>query len=424
MMGSKLRVFLLLVCLLSAVFVPSETRIKTIQDTAVVSSNVRTERFPLRIYGNEDLLVQAIENGWQGSGTQENPIIIENYIIRNVSHAALITDTDLHFVFRNNIIEGIGKQWCAVVTSRVRNAIIVNNTIRYGAVGVHAINTNDSMFSDNVMYENLWDGIYMELSSSNNIISGNTFHHNPEAGVYIWKDCKNNMISNNEMHHSSYGVIMKLESEHSTIENNDIPNCYEAGIGLYSGRNLVRNNSICKVGGNGVQINSENNRIEENLIFNNTECGLDFSYGSAHTTVKKNVFINNSEYGVLLRNTINNTLEYNDFYDNGLTHQVCDNGTDTNIRKNYWHQWIGTDDDQDGIIDTPHSIFGDSSSVDAEPLSEPCNPIPSWYSFSPVIEPTVPNSQEIDWVVLTVVITGVSVAIGVVLVVAMLLKRR
>jgi parallel beta-helix repeat protein len=421
MMGTKVRVLILLVCIFSAVLIPSEIQSKTIQEATVVSSTVRTERFPLRIYSNEELLEQAVENGWQGSGTQEDPIIIENYIIRNVSHAALITDTDLHFVFRNNIIEGIGKQWCAVVTSRVRNAVITNNTIRYGAVGVHAINTNDSVFSDNVMYENLWDGIYMELSSSNNIISGNTFHHNPEAGIYIWKDCQNNIITENEMHHSSYGVIVKLESTHNTIEENDFYNCYEAGIGLSSGYNLVRNNSICRVGGHGVLVNSEFNRIEENLIFNNTECGLELSYGSAHTTVRNNVFINNSEYGIFLRYTTNNTIEYNDFYDNGETHQVCDNGTDTSFHRNYWHQWIGQDIDLDGYIDTPLDIFGNSTCVDAEPMVAPCNPIPDWYTFIPITEPAVQQTLMVDWgVATTVAVAGTTVIV----VLVVILKRR
>jgi parallel beta-helix repeat protein len=136
------------------------------------------------------------------------------------------------------------------------------------------------------------------------------------------------------------------------------------------------------------------NTIYGNLIENNNYHGIRIEYAS-HNMIVNNRIVNNRGYGILfadsgdnlvIGNTVkqnfldgitlgdncwNNTIFYNNFIDNSenavdKTGNTWDNGSSGN----YWSDYNGSDNDDDGIGDIPYQIPGNMSQ-DMYPLMKP-----------------------------------------------------
>ncbi|MFO8077826.1 MAG: pectinesterase family protein [Thermoplasmatota archaeon] len=170
-----------------------------------------------------------------------------------------------------------------------------------------------------------------------------------------------------------------------------------AGIELKTSKNNVTNN-IIKNCYNGIHCN----RVEYNSIFNNTfrenTNYAIYIYNSNYNIATKNVFIDNS-YGMRIKGSRHNKVIANHFQDNdhgmyfccGATNNVAYynnfinnsvwNGDDyvggntwyneETAKGNYWDDYTGSDDNADGIGDTPYNITSDGTKKDNYPLMEP-----------------------------------------------------
>ena len=143
------------------------------------------------------------------------------------------------------------------------------------------------------------------------------------------------------------------------------------GITIYSSNNTISNNSIANTT-KGIEIGPgyENNTI----IWNN------ISYNSyairVQDATKNKIFLNMiafNERGILFCcGSIGNMVYLNTFKENSmwngydLFHNQWDNGS----VGNYWDDYIGSDNDGDGIGDTPYNITGDRNQ-DNYPLMTP-----------------------------------------------------
>jgi len=143
------------------------------------------------------------------------------------------------------------------------------------------------------------------------------------------------------------------------------------GITIYSSNNTISNNSIANTT-KGIDIGPgyENNTI----IWNN------ISYNKyairVQDATKNKIFLNMiafNERGILLCcGSIGNMVYLNTFKGNSvwngydLFHNQWDNGS----VGNYWDDYIGSDNDGDGIGDTPYNITGDRNQ-DNYPLMTP-----------------------------------------------------
>ncbi len=346
---------------------------------------------PIYIIGNDEFRQVAEDEGWPGTGSALSPIIIEGLRFRNGSHIFTITDSDLHFEFRYNDLDGIDESWCVIVLTDVVNAFIHDNTVRAGAVGIHMISTNDSVFSDNHMYGQSWDAIFMEAGCYRNEIVGNNFHDMPEAGVWAWNNCSQNVIANNRISNVWYGVVFKYDCPDNLMFNNTVRNALISGFYSSSELNEIVSNTVYGGKNDGVLILSTHNTVEDNLIHTNGGYGIHLMDGSNETHIVGNVLINNTDGGMIIRSSDNNTIVTNNFLDNGVP-QVVDNGEGNEFCQNYYHEWIGEDMNSDGIIDTPFNVSGFGQSIDSEPLVAPNKILPVWYEFVNVTRPTTTTS--------------------------------
>jgi parallel beta-helix repeat protein len=342
---------------------------------------------PIYIYSNEEFLQLAESEGWVGTGTSQEPIIIEGYTFVDSYHIFTVTDTNLFFEFRSNNLDGVDDSWCVIVLTNVSNAAIHKNTIRAGSVGVHLIGTNNSIISENHMYGQSWDAIFMEAGCCYNQIIDNNFHDMKEAGVWSWNDCCNNLISNNIISNVWYGVSFKTTCSGNTISSNVISNALISGIYSSSENTGILSNTIRYGKNDGVLLLGTDSVVEGNLIHDHGGYGIHLMDGSHATQITGNIILDNTKGGIRIRSSDNNTVENNDFLENGFP-LAQDDGLNNVFRHNYWHEWIGEDLDDDGIIDVPFSIVSLVGNSDPEPLAAPIGPIPDWYTFVPVSPPT------------------------------------
>jgi parallel beta-helix repeat protein len=178
----------------------------------------------------------------------------------------------------------------------------------------------------------------MMLFSQGNEIIGNTIDSIPYQGINLC-DCRyNNIIKFNNISSTEKGIQIGIYSSQNIFESNYLIN---NSYGIYlSGTNLlgfVPNNVI-----------SKNNIVENDYGIYITVSNF---YGySNDSLIFHNNFINNSQ---------NAFDECNNSWDNG--YPSCGN---------YWDDYNGTDNDGDGIGDTPYYIPG-GNNRDRYPLTEP-----------------------------------------------------
>jgi parallel beta-helix repeat protein len=186
-----------------------------------------------------------------------------------------------------------------------------NNTIKNTIITKAANGIQISAYSESntIIHNEIKDNLIGILASGsmNNNISHNIFSDNTQYSIYLTVDSDTNKVSFNMMNHSQYGIRIK-GSQHNTVYKNCIKN---NELGIY-----------CCCGS------------KSNYIYNNT----------------------------LLNNSMKNARE-----DLGLINIWYDSPKGAG---NYWDDYTGSDENQDGLGDTPYEIT-DAGNQDMYPLMSP-----------------------------------------------------
>ncbi len=206
---------------------------------------------------------------------------------------------------------------------------ISDNIIFNTFYGIMTRLTTDFYFSLNEIYDNSYSGLSIE-SVNNSIITMNNFTNN-RYGIYMeygtFDDV--NYISNNRFIDNNNGIWIRLS------------------IGdLYVYHNLFGPDNGKAI---GIELYSQNVLVNENIIANNNR-GVYSSVGALDNHYYHNTFINNNA---------NALTDWNNTWDNGYP-----------SGGNYWHDYTGSDSNNDGIGDTPKNIPG-YYDVDNYPLMHP-----------------------------------------------------
>ena len=256
---------------------------------------------------------------------------------------------------------------------------------------------------NNIYYENIFITKSLDIIGENKdltVIKGNMQDNvlNIEAD---WVNISNFMITNDNVNNISqyYSGINVKNSDHIFVMDINIYDCkisvnigdsYNITIkncrisnnfgGLYLYNSSFNNIIGCNISNNtldSVSFYRSSYNIVSNCNISNTISGSGISLRvSSNNTITKNTFVNNS-YGVNIVFTQtddnitseNNTMYKNNFINNLINaHDGYNNSWNDGSNGNYWYDYNGLDNDNDGIGDTPYILYGNT---DIYPLINP-----------------------------------------------------
>jgi parallel beta-helix repeat protein len=134
----------------------------------------------------------------------------------------------------------------------------------------------------------------------------------------------------------------------------------------------VGNNSL------GITLHgSTNNTLSGNTVGNNSWAGISLEWESSNNIVSGNTVENNS-YGIYLPYYSDNNTIFHNYLFNNAVNNAYDNGNnywDNGSAGNYWGDYVGTDNNGDGIGEAPYLIPG-GPNQDNYPLVNQENYVP------------------------------------------------
>jgi len=268
-------------------------------------------------------------------------------------------ESDHNMILKNSVVDN-DRNACNFHNSH-KNALSENLILHNGILGQYDglflhISENNSILR-NFINNNTYNGI--SLSQSNkNIINENVIKYNSMDGVYLIQQCDNNTISENTIQSNQrFGVFLEFNSKFNDITWNYIED-NARGIEVYS--------------------NSNNNFIAGNDIIRNNGEGM-YLVDCIGLYIIRNLIINNSADGILIHNCNDSKIDRN--YLIGNLPNAVDNGVNNEwnwgSEGNYWDDYSGVDDNDDGIGDTPYIIPGTAGSQDNFPIYDDKAPLVS-----------------------------------------------
>jgi len=264
---------------------------------ASAAPNGFTPHNPIYIVGNVGFT--AANGVVAGSGTEDDPYIIENWDISSTSaHGIRIHDTTAYFVIRNCYVHDEVKVvgYIGITLYNVVNGKIDNNIIN-SYYGISLSSSKNIIISNNIAntYQNI------SLGDSNNNIISNNLLSNAGTNIYLYHS-KNNLVSNNLVENGYSNGIFLYDSDNNLILNNLVEN-NERGIYFQLSDNNLISNNIVKNNTYGISLGylsyyyCSNNIVENNLVENN-ERGICLFY-SGNNLISNNIVKNNS-YGIFI----------------------------------------------------------------------------------------------------------------------------
>ncbi|MFW9891507.1 MAG: NosD domain-containing protein [Candidatus Thorarchaeota archaeon] len=239
------------------------------------------------------------------------------------------------------------------------------NTCNNNKFGIYLCYSDWNTLSGNTCNVNDY-GIYL-WDSHHNTLSGNTCNVNENHGIVINYSHINTLDGNTCLHNWEDGVVLYY-STGNTLEGNTCTYNEDNGIRLDRADSNILDGNTCDDNVRGIKLeNSNGNRVQENTCNGNADAGISIRYSDDNRVYydicignKFGLFITSSDYIVVWWNTFAESSE----------HDVQENvvGTLNDFYYNYYSEYVGPDNDGDGIGDTPYNIPGEAGSVDPHPL--------------------------------------------------------
>lgn len=309
-----------------------------------------------------------------------NSLIINNSFSHNYFAGILLRENCVNNTIQDNIWQD-DEYYCILLYQNCyNNKILKNKMIESGGYAVYFFeNINNNIIANNFMRRIGWYTASGQAVGFGNDCNGNVLTNNIIIdifdGIYLNQYCDDNIISNNFIsnNYESFGIALGWYCNNNTIFNNTISeiglSSFMDGIGIYMvndcDNNNISKNTIIENDYYSIYLGagSGNNTISENIcgndITSNQEIGI-YLVNSDDNTITGNVFQNNTWRGLDIDANTDDCLIYRNFFINSGIKHARDLGTNNNWNSstigNFWDNYTGVDDDQDGIGDTAHSF--------------------------------------------------------------------
>ena len=286
-----------------------------------------------------------------------------------VENIKLIKSIDLIGENRETtFIDGGGDRTIDIPTDfvNISGFTIQNGGSQSNDAGIY-IHSNNNNVNDNIITSNDADGIEFCSYSCNNSITNNIVSSNNGRGIILYHYCNDNIISGNNISNNKLGIFLAYYNDYNIISDNNINSSIGfGGIDLWdSCYNIIKNNTIKLNNGDGIELfdSSNDNILFGNTISSNNGFGLILDYYSYFNIIYHNNFLNNTQ---------NANDKCNNTWDNGYP-----------SGGNYWDDYNGTDEDEDGLGDNPYPLLG-GNNKDNYPLMYPWGenpPVTKFYYY-------------------------------------------
>jgi parallel beta-helix repeat protein len=365
---------LLFCCLVTTSVIPAETAYSSSSEAErdLMTRSVQSPHGPIVITGDSDFISQ----GWLGSGTEQEPYLLDGVSIMSNQTCINITHTTAFFKIKDCFISSVPEEEQepsfnhGIHFANVSNGIIENCEISTGYWGIWIL---DSRFCEVTNNEVVAGDASIVIENSNGCTVGyNTVRDYRGDGIAIDNSNQTHIFFN--LVKGGYGCQDGIGvcgySWNCTIANNTITDHYSGGIDVrQSVDGIVCNNTIVRSG-----------------------IALALQY-SVRGLVMNNRFINNAIGIIVASDSSNNTIYLNRFNGNPLgnanDHGASNIWDDGESRGNWWDDYVGYG---------TYSIPGSAGSVDRFP------------------EPRSPNSIMFHYVTLLVLtVAGIGLIVGIAL---------
>ncbi len=407
-------------------------RISQQKSEYLLDNIVLQESSPIKIINNEDFLKQANENKWLGTGSEDDPITIENLVFEfNKSNPTImisISNTNLFFKlnriaiiyhFSTDITQNIPS---GIMVTNCSNGLLTNNyfqsdipvqldlikilscsnvNISYSYFRLNNYNTALYLFNTNAsfiqfnFFIDCYFSLYLLENNFDITITNNNFVANLN-GIYGFSNTLGTtfhaiLVTNNFFSNNGNGIL--FSGVNGAIDANIFISETGQNKGIYLERSLnskitnnffiyndigivLRNNVAlgeyaCSSSNNIPECSEPRNNITDAIILH-----------QMNVTIFHNEFRDQSQQAIYISNTTDgNNIYHNNFKNNNLfmggsqivegREQIFSNYFTNETHGNYWSDYNGSDINQDGLGEIPYSI--NSISSDIFPSIEPYN---------------------------------------------------
>ncbi|KKN05092.1 hypothetical protein LCGC14_1090850, partial [marine sediment metagenome] len=349
----------------------------------VISNKIRGNDYGVVIFDhglNNTIKFNNISGNTRGIYFQEysdNNVIKYNNISNN-GYGIYFMDYNDDNKIHHNTINDNTNDGIYLLNYNDLNYIAYNN-ISGTDIGIHfnGYCDNNTIIYNNASYNTLF-GIELESTCFYNNIESNTANYNDvsssnTAGIMLYNYCDfNNVTLNTVIGNAFFGIRLISGSDNNLINNNTVTGDHDSGIDIYgSDTNTVIYNNISLSTAEGIHVygNTLGNIIIKNTIDNN-QWGIHLVNNGDTTDITENLIINNTAIGIFIEDGSCETNKvWLNYFINNLENakddsDSSDNSWFTGGFGNYWDDYGGTDENDDGIGDVPYNITGFAGSQD------------------------------------------------------------
>ena len=182
---------------------------------------------------------------------------------------------------------------------------------------------NNSIFAND-------QGLWLTNETKDTVISGNAIAGNSNEGIWIERSSGNRVVDNDVERSSKHGIAIQGSNGNTVVDNRVLENgggilvgATDAGatVGLPSHDNVIERNTLDETSGNAIELTGvqaapvTGNQVIDNVAHRSNGTGIELYH--ANESLLRGNDVRTNKTGIVLANSSENRLEYNDASESG-----------------------------------------------------------------------------------------------------------